>query len=708
MANLQQLEDGLGSIKIGLRKDLVVSRQLLRGDVQYVIHDPITFSNHMFPREDYRILMALISGRSLRETFEHLVDCQHLEESDRLQYYEFILRLHGTNLLQLPITNAKILYERSLKKKAAKRQGILKMMIYHKVPLIDPDQFLGRTVHIFGKLFTKPGLLCWAALMFVALWKCWGRFGELFAVSGVLLELSNVPVLLLALVGLKIIHEFGHAYACKRLGGEVPEMGMVFILGAPCAYVDASSSWKFSNAWQRIMVGLGGMFAESIVAAIFALVWVGTQPGFWHDVSINVLVLASLVTVLFNINPLMRFDGYYIFGDLTGMPNLSERSIHFIRSRLKWLLLGLPLPEQDISSKERWVYWIYGISASIYKIFLAFSIYMMLLVNWPMGGAVLGITFGYVLLLKPLLGMVRYLLTHEETEPVRLRARTVAWSLVTLVPAMIYFLPISLQVSIPGVLEPENRHVIRAPTAGFIADIRVADGETIDKGRILLRLENPMLRSQRDLLEKRLQTTRARIAVTELTDPVQAAIQGTQEELLEQQIRSLNLDLESMTVTAPDHGRVVARLRDRDSFVHEGDELLEFHAGAPMLLAVFSEEQIDRADLRVGSEVQLRWAIQPGKNVKAVVMRILPMVSREGLPGPLTVLGGGQVYGTSNSDGELRADQPYLRVLMKPASVPMRQSAGLSAQISFPAEVETMGSWLMRRLRTFYNVWRMS
>ncbi len=217
-----------------------------------------------------------------------------------------------------------------------------------------------------------------------------------------------------------------------------------------------------------------------------------------------------------------------------------------------------------------------------------------------------------------------------------------------------------------------------------------------------------MLRSQRDLLEKRLQTARALIAATELTDPVQAAIQSTQEELLEKQLRTLNSDLESMTVTAPDHGRVVPRMRYRDGFVHEGDELLEFHAGAPMLLAVFSEEQIDRADLKVGSEVELRWTIQPGKNVKAVVKRILPMVSREDLPGPLTVLGGGQVYGTANSDGELRADQPYLRVLIEPASVPMRQSAGLSARISFPAEVETMGSWLMRRLRTFYNVWRMS
>ena len=401
MASLEQLEAGLGPIKIGLRKDLVVSRQQLRGTIQYILHDPITFSNHMFSLEDYQILMALVPGRSLSETFAHLVHTESLEEDDRLAYYNFILRLHGTSLLQLPITNARMLFERHREKQAAKKQGLLRMLLYYKIPLIDPDAFLDRTQWIFGRLFSKAGLVFWMGLMALTLWKCWGQFGAMVGETGTLLELANVPVLYVALVILKVIHEFGHAYACKKFGGEVPEMGMVFIVGAPCAYVDASASWKFGSRWQRIIVGFGGMFVESIVAAVFALVWVSTQPGFLHDIAVNVLVLASLVTVLFNINPLMRFDGYYIFGDLVGLPNLASRSTRFIRTRLKWLLLGLEVQGQELDHSERALYWIYGILASLYRIFLAFSIYMMLITRWPMGGAILGVVFGYALLLKP-------------------------------------------------------------------------------------------------------------------------------------------------------------------------------------------------------------------------------------------------------------------------------------------------------------------
>ena len=165
--------------------------------------------------------------------------------------------------------------------------------------------------------------------------------------------LSNLPILWLALVGLKALHEFGHAYACRRFGGAVPEMGVVFIVLTPCAYVDASSSWKFDRR-SRVAVAMAGMYVEILIAGIFALVWAGTQPGLLHDVALNVVILASVSTVFLNINPLMKFDGYYIFSDLMSVFNLQERAYKTLKGWIGFVLLGQARQEDDYSRSGPW------------------------------------------------------------------------------------------------------------------------------------------------------------------------------------------------------------------------------------------------------------------------------------------------------------------------------------------------------------------
>ncbi len=367
MFSPKELEDKLGPIQIGLRSDLVISRHVLRERASYVVHDPVTFANHSFSVFEYRVLTTLVPERTLQETFASLVERQILKENEKGGFYQFILRLHGMNLLHLPITDAAKLFKRHKDKQRRKRGAPMKKLMYAKVPLFDPDEFLEKTLPYVGWAFSRIGLTLWLALISVAVWKCWGRFGEIFGNAGDLLQLSNMPILFVSLVVLKIIHEFGHAYACKRLGGAVPEMGLVFILATPCAFVDASASWKFPNPWHRIFVGMAGMYVEATVAAMFALIWAGTPPGFLHDVARNVLVLSSLVTVLFNINPLMRFDGYYVFSDLWGTANLWERAGLCVKSWAKSAILGLEQPNMDLSRNERVLYPVYGVSAVIYR-----------------------------------------------------------------------------------------------------------------------------------------------------------------------------------------------------------------------------------------------------------------------------------------------------------------------------------------------------
>jgi putative peptide zinc metalloprotease protein len=726
MARVEEMEMKLGPIQIGLRSDLVVTRHVLRDRPGYVIHDPVTFANHSFTAFEYRVLTILVPQRTLRETFASAVERGILEQGEKEGFYRFILRLHGMNLLHLPITDAPLLYSRYQEKQKLKRGTLLRNVVYYRIPLFDPDKFLDKTIGYVRWAYTRTGLILWLSLMVVVVYKCWGRFGEMFASAANLLELSNVPILFVTLVALKAIHEFGHAYACKRFGGAVPEMGLVFILLTPCAFVDASASWKFPNRWHRIAVGLAGMYVESTIAMIFALIWISTQAGFLHDVAQNVVVLASIVTVLFNINPLMRFDGYYIFTDVWGTPNLWARAGLFVKSRAKSIVLGLKQPEVDLSPTERILYPAYGASAVVYKFFLGLGITTMVMLKWPIAGMILGVTIGYSMLVRPLLRCARYMLTDEETEPVRERARVVAWSTMALAALVFFLCPVSFSVVVPGVLEPERYQVVRAPAGGFIVNVAPKTGDHVQAGEPLVVLQNPALRLQLQVAQKELKAETARLESTEIGDPVQAEVHRARVELLMEQCQALSDRLSRMKAVANEAGRVVSPPQKVGRFVAEGDELMEIHSGRSLVRVVLSEQEVGRAKPVVGSIFYLRWNVTPNQTVRAVVREVLPAASRQLVPKPLTVLGGGEVYGTrtmttthtlgadpgdgnaSRAGGNLLADRPYLHVILEPESVPLGMTAGLRARVSLTAPVETVGGWLRRRMMAFYNAWRMS
>jgi putative peptide zinc metalloprotease protein len=708
-----QLEQDLWSIKTSVRRDLVITRQVLRGAGRYVVHDPITFRNHIFDALEYRIMMCIVPTRTLAEAFDRLVDAGDLEEGDTNAFHDFVVSLHGMGLLQIPADDAAVLHGRNERRSVARRRGSMRHLIYLKIPFFDPDRFLDRTVGLFGKAFSKWGVALWACLVAAAIWKCWGRAGEMFAESSNLLSLGNIPVLFVALTALKIIHEFGHAYACKRFGCEVPEMGMVFIFLTPCAYVDAGASWKLASRWQRIGIGLGGMYVESAIAAVFALIWAGTQPGQLHDVAVNVVVLASLVTLLFNINPLMRFDGYFVFTDLLGMPNLFERSRQFFGYRAKQFFLGLSHmgrrhDDENPSRFERALYGWYGVAAFVYKIFLAVAIVAMVFTGWPLVGALIGCAFAYMFLLRPVLKLVHYLLMHEETASVRGRARILALGGLVALPALAGFVPLSFRVIAPGVLEPANAVVLHTGTDGFVKRIDATEGRRVRAGQSIARLANDLLALELVRAEARSRTEQIRLEAAELTDPVEAEVLRARLGVLDESVDRLRRRVGAMSVGAPHTGTVSGCAVEVGDFVRRGQPIAELHSGAPTVRVVLTDTEVDRAHLAVGDEVALRFRVQPEREVKATIRAILPSASREAIPRPLTVLGGGTIYGTSRSGTALTADRSYLHVLVEPDWIPAQLTGGLTAAIRFEARPMTLGSWLFHRLASFYNAWRMT
>lgn len=703
----------LGPLRVGLRHDLHVTRQKTRGGVRYLVHDPVSFQNHAFQPADYRVLTAIVRHRTLSDTFQTLVADGLLEDTDddRQGFYKFILWLHNIGLVHLPITGGSVAFDRVQKKKAQKRGPWYRILMSHRIPLGDPDGFLDRTLRYFGWLFALPGLLLWLGLMGLVTWKCLGRFDEMFAETSNLLSLANLPVLWMALVGLKVLHEFGHAYAAKRFGAPIPEMGIQMIMMTPCAYVDAGASWRLPGARQRAVVALGGMYVESFVAGIAALVWAGTTEGFVHDLSFNIIALASVVTVLFNINPLMKYDGYFLFSDLVGVFNLQQRAQAHLTGWTNRIALGKPRLPDNYTVGERLIYASYGPAASIYRIMLAFMLTGLMTMQWPSAGMFLGAVFAWALIFKPLIGLTLHLWRGKEIAEYRTRARLVALAGLTLVPLLSSLVPISWSIVAPGVLDPQERQSVRAPSGGFIRTIDVDNGDRVAMGDALCLLHNPELEMRRLRLVGELEAEKEGLDAIELDDPTQAAIHQARISYLTASVKELDMRLRSMhlsanadgTIASPDHDRLAGR------FVQQGEELFQVHSGHRYLRMVLTEEEVSRSHLEINSPAEVRWTCDPTVPVRAVVKHIQASASRFDIPPALTMLGGGDLYVTKTTDALLAADRPYLHVLLEVDSIPLNaRGSGLTARVHLPARIQLLGGWVQHRLLSFWNAWRMS
>jgi putative peptide zinc metalloprotease protein len=203
--------------------------------------------------------------------------------------------------------------------------------------------------------------------------------------SGVLAP-DNLPLLYLAFILVKVFHEFGHAFACKKFGreegtgGEVHAMGIMFLVFMPLPYIDASSAWAFRRKWHRAVVGAAGVLVELAIAAVAAIVWARTAEGTaFHAIAYNVMFIASISTVIFNGNPLLRFDGYYVLSDLVEIPNLSQRALgylYYLVRRYVWRVRKVQSPAHTRGEGVWFV--VYGVASTAFRVFISIRIVLFL------------------------------------------------------------------------------------------------------------------------------------------------------------------------------------------------------------------------------------------------------------------------------------------------------------------------------------------
>ena len=701
-ARQPSLAERLGRVRAGLRPELEFSRHVFHGEPAYVVRDPLTFQSHRFTPADYDVLVALSPDLELRRVFERLCARGLLTKDREEEFYQFVVHLGHLGLLTLPITQGKALYERYQRRKAAKRRFHPLALLFFRVPLVQPDAFLGRTVRFAAPLFTRAAFVVWLLAAFTSIGVVIAKWEEFRSPLGSMLATNNLPLLWFLLVLLKIVHEFGHAYACKHFGGSVPEMGAYFIMFTPCAYVDASASWGFPSRLHRIIVGLGGMYFESIAAMIALLVWVMTGPGLIHSAAQFAIVLSTVITVGFNANPLMQYDGYYILSDALGMPQLRRDARRQWLSLLKHGLFGVPADGVAKTRLGGWLLGLFGLATQLYRLTVLSGICVLIALKIP----ALGIGLALWYLGQTIVGGVRKLVAYvgfsPETAPVRRRAVLVSSALGLIAVCLLTQVPVRTALVADGVVRRAQEQVVYAEVPGFVRQTPVRAGDRVATDELLVELENPDLIQQAAVT--RAQLDRWQLAVlTQIPDSVTRAVASRQKwEQVRFERRRLEDQLAALRVTAPIGGVVVddQGLRLAGRYVQTGTPLATIADGPWVVHALLSDELMAAARPRLGQSVSVH---VPGtKPCRGVVVRIAAAGTRQITESALTHRAGGSIA----VGAERRAARPYFRLVIRleTADDP-RWEFGQRACVKLGRERRTLGNLIaVRFLNLFHHV----
>ncbi len=703
----------LRNVHVGLREDLEVSRHVFRGEPCYIVRDPMTFASQRLPVAEYELFSAVHAGRTLGGIFDELVGRERLAPEDEERFFEFVVRLHRLGFLQLPVSDDKLLYRRYQLRERARRREKMLGFLFLRIPLWNPNSFLDRTKHVGRLIFSSWFFALWAVVVGLAGYVAFCRWNELVQpVHGVLVA-HNLPLLWTTLIVLKVFHEMGHAYACKHFGGHVPEMGAYLILFTPCAYMDATAAWGFPRKRERVIVSLGGMYVESFLSAIALFVWAATESSWLNSLAYNVLFLASVVTVLFNINPLMRYDGYYILSDWLEIPNLRQRANQHVVNLLKRLFLGLPcqrvagdsIPSRvaGCPSPRRLsiILTTFGIAATVYRIGLLIALASLLASRMFIVGAAIGGGYLAILLFSTVRRLMRYLWYAAEVQSVRARAFAVSVLVLLILPAGMVFIPVPGRVHAPGVLTTEHETVVRALASGFLDRVRVADGEDVTAGMILADLSNDESLEQIARARAGLRAAQLRRDAFAGSEPARARQHEIDAASRQAALTKALSDAAELRIPAPQSGRVINCLKDTDlgRFIPEGTPVVQLASGAWHVRVILTESQLVRAHAQVGDTAEFRAPGQAGRSFTGRIVRVAPAGSRAIEHLALTHLGGGEIAVDPTAG---TAAQPYFEITLELQDSPYLRS-GLTGALGLQAAAEPLAASLGRRLLRFWN-----
>ncbi len=501
-------------LALKMRADLTAHRQRYQGQTYWVVKEPIGLKYFRFQEEEFAVLNMLKEGASLediktqfeKEFAPHKITYQDLQQ--------FIGTLHRSGLV---ISDApgqgkqlrKRRDERVRKEFLAKLSNVLAI----RFKGIDPDKILNWTFPYVRWFFSKTAAIIIVTMALLALLLVAVQFEEFHSRLPAFESFfgpKNWLLLGATLAVTKIMHEFGHGFLCKKFGGECHEMGVMFLVLTPCLYCNVSDSWMLPNKWHRAAIGAGGIYVEICLASIATFIWWFSDPGMLNHLALRVMFICSISTILFNGNPLLRFDGYYILSDVVEIPNLRQKASKILQQVMGELCLGLEMPEDPfLPQRNHGFFILYTIAAVMYRWFIFFSILFFLnKVFEPYGlkviGQIIALMGLFGLFIQPLWQLGKFFHVPGRMDQVKWPRFYITAAIAVTIVMVILWIPLPRKVRCAVQIEPRNAEPVYVHTPGQLLEVLKKPGDTVTEGEELVRLASPELEIEMESLRAKL------------------------------------------------------------------------------------------------------------------------------------------------------------------------------------------------------------
>ena len=685
--------------KLKLRSELSFSLRTNNGKAFMLVHDALHSRYYRLGTDEWKIVKLFDGRTTLRQVRQNAVELVGEETASPTEVGRLANWLVQCGLAECtegslnspaptPCTTIGHRWHEPLNKTAQLGKW---NPLFLNISLPNPARMLRYAYPTVAWLFSPYLVPVWLVVCMFgghSIFSQWDRFRsslqDVFATE-------NWIYLLSVWIVLKILHEMGHAIACLRYGGDVTRCGLMLIVFSPIAWVDVTSSWSFRSKWQRIFVSAAGMYVEFFLAAIAAIIWAQTSDPLVATLMHNIVLSASVTTLLFNLNFLMRFDGYYILSDLMEIQNLYAAGRQSTQQLIRRSLLGMSAALPNLPKNKLAIVRAYGLAAMIWRITFCVGILIVAAHLFHGAGIVLALFSGAIWFAIPILRF-GLLLWHgtENEQPNRTRFALIG-GVCLVAGAACMALPWPGTTIAHGVVEFSPLRTVRVDSSGFVQEISVIPGQDVDAGDVLLRLENSALSSKLADIELQIQVQQiARRVNHRDNDMAQYSAVGKKLDSLHEQRQQLVAKVNALNVRAPIDGTLIANSLESltGKYVESGTELLSVGStGEKEVRISIQQQDIEAFRNRDNGGVSIGVTGHALPNGDAQLKRLIPKATRRVIHFALAATSGGPLAVQQNpneqsSDHFLLVEPRFEGVIAIPKSLSEELRAGEVCRVS--------------------------
>jgi len=488
------------AVQMKVRADLTFDRMNYQGVEYWVVKEPLGQKYYQFPPHVFHLLRELDGTKTIDQLQDDYHEKFAPKRITRQDLQQLLTRFHQDGLVTSNTPGQGIeLFKRGAKSQLMERVGALANILAIRYKGFDPERILNSMLPYTWWIFTKAAAIATLILSVIALLSVlmnWSSFESMLPGFEAFFDPRQWYLFALVLCGTKVVHEFGHGLSCKRLGGECHEIGFMLLVWTPCLYCNVSDSWRLNNKWHRAAIGAAGMYVEVILATIATFVWWFVQPGFVQDIALRIMLVSSISTVLFNGNPLLRFDGYYILSDILEIPNLHQKSTKALTTQLGRKWLGLELPDDQLMPTNRpYAFAMFTVAAFCYRWFVMFSIiYFLTIMLEPYNLESIGVgiaMFSMIgMVVMPGYKLYKYMSVPGRMHEVKkIRFFFVLACVVALI-ALTLSIPVPHYLRCNAIVMPKQIETIWVNEPGVLESCLVEPGDEVAPGQTLAKLSN--------------------------------------------------------------------------------------------------------------------------------------------------------------------------------------------------------------------------